>query len=129
MYSYQHLGRDAAITGGIVYRGTQFPSEYQGSYFFGDFVQNWIRRLTFNGDGTVDRAMSFWPADGSADTEEVGDPTKFVQGPDGSLYYVDIGFNNGHTPNPAAIRRIRFVVGNQPPVAQASATPTSGVPP
>ena len=46
---YPHLGRDASITGGVVYRGTQFPSEYQGSYFFGDYVQNTIRRLKFDG--------------------------------------------------------------------------------
>src|SRR6185295_9397949 len=34
-----------------------------------------------------------------------------------------------HEPNPAAIRRIRFIAGNQPPVAVARANPTSGQPP
>ena len=32
--------------GGFVYHGTQFPSSYQGSYFFADYAQNWIKRLT-----------------------------------------------------------------------------------
>ena len=41
-----HNGRDASITGGFVYHGTQFPSSYQGSYFFADYAQNWIKRLT-----------------------------------------------------------------------------------
>ena len=30
---------------------------------------------------------------------------KFLEGPEGSLYYVDIGFNDLLQPNPAAIRR------------------------
>ena len=50
IYSYPHNGRDAAITGGFVYHGTQFPSSYQGSYFFADYAQNWIKRLTFDAE-------------------------------------------------------------------------------
>src|SRR5204862_1580903 len=46
--------------------------------------------------------------------------------PDGSIYYVDIGFNDSHVPNPAAIRRIRYLPGNRPPVAMVSASPVSG---
>src|SRR5262245_5308789 len=129
IFSYPHLGRDASITGGIVYRGTQFPSEYVGSYFFGDYVQNTIKRLVFDGSGNLAAALNFWPADGSTDGPLVGDPVKFAQGPDGSLYYVDIGFNDQHVPNPATIRRIRYAVSNAPPVAAASATPTSGAAP
>ena len=126
IFSYPHSGRDSAITGGVVYRGSQFPSEYRGSYFFGDYVQNTVRRLTFDGDGNVSRMVNFWPADGTKDSATVGDPVKFVEGPDGSLYYVDIGFNDAHEPNAAAIRRIRYIAGNQPPTAAANANPTSG---
>ncbi len=126
IYSYPHAGRDAAITGGFVYRGSQFPSEFVGSYFFGDYVQNWIKRLRLDANGNVLGVENFWPADGTPDTPEVGDPVKFIEGPEGSLYYVDIGFNDLHIPNPAAIRRIRYAAGNLPPVAVASATPTSG---
>jgi glucose/arabinose dehydrogenase/PKD repeat protein len=124
-YSYSDGGRDASITGGIVYRGGQFPSEYYGSYFFGDYVQHWVRRIKFDGDGNVSQVMSFWPADGSLDNLAMGDPVKLLEGPDGSLYYVDIGFF-GDQQNPAAIRRIRYVLGNQQPVAAASANPTTG---
>ena len=126
IFEYPHLGRDASITGGVVYRGTQFPSEYRGSYFFGDYVQNTIRRLTFDGNGNVSSVVNFWPTNGAKDTDAVGDPVKFLVGPDGSLYYVDIGFNDAHVPNPAAIRRIRYVAGNQPPTALVSANPLSG---
>ncbi|MBI3464375.1 MAG: PKD domain-containing protein [Planctomycetes bacterium] len=53
---------------------------------------------------------------------------KLIEGPDGSLYYVDIGFNDHHQPNPAAIRRIRYTL-EQPPVAVAAGSPTTGLPP
>jgi glucose/arabinose dehydrogenase len=125
IHSYSHAGRDACVIGGFVYRGSQFPSEYYGSYFFGDYVQNWIKRLTFDANGNVTGVFNFEPPDGSPDGP-TGDPVKLVEGPDGALYYVDIGFNDLHTPNPAAIRRIRYVSGNLPPVAVASANPGSG---
>ena len=126
IFSYPHSGRDSAITGGVVYRGNQFPSEYRGSYFFGDYVQNTIRRLTFDVGGNVSQDINFWPPSGTKDTLAVGDPVKFLEGPDGSLYYVDIGFNDLLQPNPAAIRRIRYIAGNQPPTAVASGNPVSG---
>ena len=126
IFSYPHSGRDAAITGGVVYRGSQFPSEYRGSYFFGDYVQNTIKRLTFDLGGNVSQDINFWPPSGTKDTLPVGDPVKFLEGPDGSLYYVDIGFNDLLQPNPAAIRRIRYIAGNQPPTAVANGNPVTG---
>jgi glucose/arabinose dehydrogenase len=129
IFSYPHSGRDASITGGFVYRGSQFPSEYYGSYFFADYVQNTIGRLTFDAQGNVADVVNFWPADGGLDQLLPGDPVKLVQGPDGSLYYVDLGFNDQHVPNDAAIRRIRYVVNNLPPVVAASANPASGLSP
>ena len=128
IYAYPHNGRDAAVMGGFVYRGAQFPSEYYGSYFFADYVQNWIKRLTFDANGNVSGVFNFEPPSGIPDGP-TGDPVKLVEGPDGALYYVDIGFNDVHDPNPAAIRRIRYVSGNLPPVVAASANPTSGLAP
>lgn len=128
VYSYPHLGRDASITGGFFYRGNQFPAEYQGSYFFADYVQNWIKRLTFDANGAVTAVHSFEPEDDTKDGP-YGDPVKLIEGPDGALYYVDIGFNDRHDPNEAAIRRIRHVPTNRPPVAIISASPATGLPP
>ncbi|MEX0679219.1 MAG: PQQ-dependent sugar dehydrogenase [Pirellulales bacterium] len=129
IYSWPHAGRDAAATAGLVYHGTQFPSEYEGNFFFADFAQNTIQRLIFDGNGDVLEAVSFWPADGSTDGPSVGDPVKFVEGPDGSLYYIDIGFDGNHQPNPAFIRRIRYTTDNLPPIAVADADLTAGLPP
>ncbi len=126
LYSYTHNGRDAAITGGFVYHGTQFPSSYQDNYFFADYAQNTIKRLTFDANGQVNGVFNFEPANGAADGP-TGDIVYLTQGPEGALYYVDLGVSDttGEI-GVSKIRRISFVGSNQPPVAQASANPTTG---
>jgi glucose/arabinose dehydrogenase len=129
LYSYPHNGRDASITGGFVYHGSQFPASYKGSYFFADYAQNWIKRLTFNASGQVNGVVNFEPSDGSADGP-TGDIVYLKEGPDGALYYVDLGYSDTtSTFGVSKIRRIRFISSNQAPVASASADPTSGLPP
>ena len=130
LHSYPHLGRDASVTGGFVYRGTQFPPEYRGNYFFGDYTQNWIRRIVFDVNGNVAQVLPFEPPDGSSDGP-YGDIVHLSEGPDGSLFYVDLGYSDTTaTFGVAKIRRIRYLApGNLPPVVAAGATPTSGQPP
>jgi glucose/arabinose dehydrogenase len=126
IYSYPHNGRDASITGGFVYHGNQFPAAYQGSYFFADYTQNWIRRLALDANGNVTGVFNFEPADGSVDGP-YGDIVYLTEGPDGALYYVDLGYSDiGGTFGVSKIRRIHFTQSNQAPVAVASANPTSG---
>ena len=126
LYSYAHNGRDASITGGFVYHGTQFPSSYQGSYFFADYAQNWIKRLTLDASGNVSGVFNFEPLDGSSDGP-YGDIVYLTEGPDGALYYIDLGYSDtSGTFGVSKIRRIRFVSGNQAPIAVGSATPSSG---
>jgi glucose/arabinose dehydrogenase len=129
IYAYPHNGRDAAITGGFVYRGSQFPAEYQGSYFFADYAQNWIKRLTLDASGNVTGLFNFEPPDGSTDGP-YGDIVYLCQGPEGALYYVDLGYSDttGQT-GVSKIRRIRFVSSNQPAVVVVSAQPTDGLAP
>jgi glucose/arabinose dehydrogenase/PKD repeat protein len=126
IHSYPHNGRDAAVTGGFVYRGSQFPSEYVGSYFFADYTQNWIRRLTFDANGNVSGVLNFEPIDGTVDGP-YGDIVYLTEGPDGALYYVDLGYSDiSGTFGVSKVRRIRFSGANQAPVASASANPTAG---
>ena len=107
-YYYPHNGRDAAITGGFVYHGTQFPSSYQGSYFFADYTQNWIKRLTFDSNGNVNGVFNFEPPDGSVDGP-YGDIVYLTEGPDGALYYVDLGYSDiSGTFGVSKIRRIEL---------------------
>jgi hypothetical protein len=116
-YTYRHVSHDASVTGGFVYRGSQFGSGYQGDYFFADYAQNWIKRLTFDANGNVAAVRSFEPLDGSLDGP-YGDVVGLAEGPDGALYYVDAG--PFEIAGQGAIRRIRNVSANQPPVAAAT---------
>lgn len=110
LYAYNHNGSGASISGGCFINGGNYPAEYQGAYFFGDYVQNFLARLAVSADNTQAQAFSFGPAPG---------PVDFAQGPDGDLYYVSI--------STGSVRRIRWVsAANRPPVAQASASPTAG---
>jgi PKD repeat protein len=114
------------ITGGFVYRGSQFPSSYQGQLLFADYTQNWIRRLTFDTNGNVTGVQNFEPPNGSVDGP-YGDIVYLTEGADGALYYLDLGYSDISGPfGVSKLRRIRYVQGNQAPVAAASANPTTG---
>lgn len=125
LYSYPHGGRDACIVGGFVYRGNQFPAEYFGSFFYADYAQNWIKRLTFDTNGAVAGVFNFEPPDGSADGP-YGEPVCLKEGPDGALYYLDISFEGRVE---AKLRRIRYTGANRAPVVAASVAPASGLAP
>jgi len=128
VYFYQHNDPNystnqlqASITLGPVYRATAFPTEYRGNLFFGDYANRWTRRLTFDAGGAVSGDFVFDPAPGS------GTIVDMKVGPDGALYYVNIGIPWSGEPDPAAVYRIEYLSGvNQPPVAVASASSTQG---
>jgi glucose/arabinose dehydrogenase len=87
LFSYPHAGRDSCITGGFVYHGGNYPSEYQGSYFYADYVQNWIKRLTLDASGNLTGNVNFEPSTGASDGP-YGEIVYLTQGPDGAVYYV-----------------------------------------
>jgi glucose/arabinose dehydrogenase len=123
---YSHGGRDAAVTSGFVYHGTAFPPAYRGAYFYADYAQNWIRGVTLDANGAVTGSFNFEPADGSVDGP-YGDIVYLAEGPDGALYYADLGYSDeSGTFGVSKIRRIKYVQNNQAPVVNASANPSSG---
>ena len=70
--------------------------------------------------------FNFEPANGSVDGP-YGDIVYLTEGPDGALYYVDLGYSDiCGTFGVSKIRRISFVSSDLPPVVQASASPTEG---
>ena len=108
-YSYAHTNMGGAIIGGEVYTGTQFPKEYQGSYFFSDFTQYFIRRVQFDQSGRVTLVQNF-------DTD-VGGTIGFTSGTDGSLYYI-----HAESMTQARIQKITYVGGGKAkPTLQAAA--------
>lgn len=100
-----------------------FPAEHQGSYFYGDYVNNWIRRLTFDENSNVMSDFPFWPDDGSFDGPW-GDIVDMAEGPDGALYYTDVDISVEGEFRQGTIRRISFVPSgsNQPPTITLALT-------
>jgi len=107
IYTYSHaVGQ--AITGGAFYRAGRFPAQYDGSYFFADYLGGWIKRLDTNNQVT-----DFWnPQNG---------PVDLKVGSDGALYYLSI-FNG-------SVSKIAATSRNRPPAASFTATPASGTAP
>jgi len=106
IYSYTHSGSSRAITGGVFYLGSQFPSEYVGNYFLSDFVSSFIRRLDPSNDNAV---ADFYHAAKS--------PVDLKVGPDGSLYYLSIFSGEVH--------KIQFAPPNAVPSVDAAIGPIS----
>src|SRR5262249_40141616 len=88
IYSYNHNGMSASITGGYVYRGD--GAALQGQYFFADFVQGKVFTLAFNGSAWVatDRTSQIVTDIGSLTL-----PSSFGEDGRGNLYIVDLGGN------------------------------------
>jgi glucose/arabinose dehydrogenase len=118
IYAYFH-GKGCAVTGGAFYQGTQFPEEYQGSYFFADYCDGWIKRLL--PDGTA--------ADFATEGPQI--LIDLEVGPDGSLYYLLFSRSSDLRPTEAdgAVYKIQFANANRTPIAAVSARPTSGIAP
>ena len=79
IYAYRHdAGPGKSITGAAFYRASQFPAEYAGSFFFGDYVGNFI--------------MRFDPATGTVSdfATNAANPVDLDVGPDGALYYLSV---------------------------------------
>jgi glucose/arabinose dehydrogenase/PKD repeat protein len=122
-YAYQHgvavvpgetcpTGSGSSITG-IAFgsAATTYPAPYNSALFFADHSRNCIWAMLQGANGLPDPA--------NLRTFEAGaaNPVDLQIGPDGNLYYADL---DGGT-----IRRITWSQ-NRPPVAKATASPTSG---
>jgi PKD repeat protein len=106
IYAYPHpSGAGRSVAGGAFYDSSQFPSEYRGSYFFGDYVGGFVKRLT-----PSKQAVDF--------VTGASAPVDVKVGPDGSLYYLSIGSGE--------VRKVTYSSGNGVPNAVASGSPASG---
>jgi hypothetical protein len=78
VYEYPHANNRCSVTGGYVYRGTEFAAMI-GKYFFADYCTGTIWSLTPNASG------------GFTSKQEIpsfGNITSFGEGPNGELYVV-----------------------------------------
>ena len=113
VHAYPHAGESAAVTGGPVYRGGMFPSEYQGDLFFGDYAKGFIRHGDLDANGDINAVQDF--------DDQAGSVVDLKVAPDGSLYYI--------TYYPGALYRVSYNTASHVPVAKASADATKGVEP
>ena len=97
------------------YQGGPYPAAYDGALFFANYSRDCIWAMKKDASGI--------PAPGLLETfiAPAANPVDVQISPAGELFYAD--FDGG------TIRRIRFVSANQPPVAVATANPTSGAAP
>jgi glucose/arabinose dehydrogenase len=95
------------------YTGGPYPPEYDGALFFADYTRKCIWAMEKG--GTILPS----PSNIKGFVGGAANPVDLQVGPDGMLYYVDIGGGS--------IRRIEYTAAvNQPPLAVATANPTSG---
>ena len=113
--SYQHYGGSTAITMGFFETGANFPAQYQGLLFFGDYGHGFIRTVQADAnDNMVPGSVTDFVQEPNGDG-----PVAIYQGPDDYLYYIAI--------NTQQLRRIRYIDPGSPPTAVASANPTNGL--
>lgn len=114
IYYYSHNGGSASITGGDHMVAGNFPAQYVGDYFFGDYSLNKIFRMRLDASNQPVSTVDF--------VVNADSPVHIRVGPDGALYYASILSNT--------IFRVGYIGGtNQQPVAVATAAPISGLPP
>ena len=130
IFTYDHSEsptNSGAVSGGLVFRGNGLPSEFNGSYFFGDYAQRWIRYLKFDANGEVIDAEPETPNTVEAFnfTQNAGSVVAFEEGVDGELYYLDIYQNPSER---GALRRVSFSGSDNqaPEIVTASADVVSG---
>jgi glucose/arabinose dehydrogenase len=108
-------GNGSSISGLAFYKGGPYPDAYDDALFFSDYSRGciWVMEKGTNGLPNPGQLKPF--VTGAAS------PVDLQIGPNGDLFYVD--FDQG------TIRRVQYSVANQPPIARATANPTSGAVP
>ncbi|MGB7157670.1 MAG: DNRLRE domain-containing protein [Tepidisphaeraceae bacterium] len=104
----------SSITGGVFYSGNQFPTQYAGKYFFGDYLRQFIKVL----DPATGQVTNFYTNPSASDILDIVD---FEVAPDGTLWTLSLA---------GTVRKYRYVgSGNRAPDANATASATSGTTP
>jgi hypothetical protein len=104
IFTYGHGGTGKSITGGPVYRGGAFPAHpFDGAYFYGDYVEQWIRYARLVPD---ELGQGYRLVNDTAFAEDLGPVITIAEAPDGTLWYTTLD---------GAVRHFVFSDGNAPP--------------
>lgn len=115
LYFYHHDSAGAgSVTAGAFPTGSAYPAEFGNSLFFGDYAQNFIKRLVLDGNNNVLSVQQ--------DVIDNPDgPVDISTGPDGNIYYIAIYTGE--------LKRLVYTTGNRNPVASVGAAPSAGLAP
>ncbi len=117
LYFYAHdVNGAGSVTGGSFPTGSAYPSSFLNSYFFGDYAQNFIKRIVVDANNNLLSVENF-----ATGVDGIDGPVDFVTAPDGNIYF--IGIYTG------TLKRITHTLGNRQPNVVISATPTAGLTP
>jgi len=121
-YTYNHSAKvvptDACPTGsssiaGLTFEnGSTYPGAYHGALFFADYSRNCIWAMQAGANGQPDPSQLVPFVTGASG------PVQVVTGPGGDVFYV--AMNSGE------LHRVSYPIGNRPPTAVATGTPSSG---
>ena len=95
IFEYDH-SVGASITGGYVYRGAALGSDYQGRYFFADFVRSRVWSIALIVDPATGEARATGLLEHTAElggSQQLGNISSFGLDADGELYIV--GYSRG----------------------------------
>jgi glucose/arabinose dehydrogenase len=96
--------KGSASVGGVFYTGNDFPAEYKGTYFHGDYGAGWIKNISVDANNKPVAVKNFIDA-GAVVVAMATHPLT------GGLYYIHYG---------SEVRKINYGA-NRPPVAVATA--------
>ena len=82
------LVQGGAIAGGAFYDSTAFPAEYRGNLFYADYNAGRIMRAALDAQNQVESIQLF--------LDDASSPTDVAIGPDGALYYLELGSGEVH---------------------------------
>ncbi|MGZ3756746.1 MAG: ThuA domain-containing protein [Mucilaginibacter sp.] len=100
---------------------TRFPDYYNNKVFIYDWMRGWIKAVTLQPGGDLDKMESFMP------TTKFNAPIDMETGPDGRIYVLEYG-NGWFTKNAdAGLSRIDYNRGNRAPeISKINASKTYG---
>ena len=83
-YSYPTGANAGTVIAGVFLTGANYPAEYRGDFYFGDFMRSELHRLDVTANNTVSSSARFGPSEGLGDI--ANSVVDIAQGTDGDLY-------------------------------------------
>src|ERR1700712_667307 len=124
------LGTGGAPMGGPRYHfdaaldsARKFPQFYDNKWFIAEWNNGWIKNANLNATGAMTKVDPFALGTGYKR------PMDLDFGPDGALYVIEWGSGFGGNNADSGIYRIDYVAGDKAPIANATASVSSGLAP